>query len=44
MRQKGVRRLFLLKKRLALAPSGSESLFLPHTPRGEGFEMGSNPH
>ncbi len=55
MQQKGVRRLFLLKKRLVLVPvtteststfltrsarkkrvvAGSESLFLPHTPRGE---------
>ncbi len=37
MRQKGVRRLFLLKKRLELAPPRSVSLFLPHTPpRGGG--------
>ncbi len=43
MRQKGVRRLFVLKKRLVLAPSRSVSLFLPHTSRGEwGFEMGSS--
>ena len=40
MRQKGVRRLFVLKKRLVLAPSRSVSLFLSHTSRGEwGFEM-----
>ncbi len=31
MRQKGVRRLFVLKKRLVLASSRSVSLFLPHT-------------
>jgi hypothetical protein len=43
MRQKGVRRLFVLKKRLVLAPSRSVSLFLPHTSRGGwGFETGSS--
>ncbi len=40
MRQKGVRRLFLLKKRLVLAPSRSVSLFLPHTLRGEDGNLG----
>ncbi len=35
MRQKGVRRLFVLKKRLVLASSRSVSLFLPHTSRGD---------
>ena len=34
VRQKGVRLLFVLKKRLVLAPSRSVSLFLSHTLRG----------